>query len=197
MHDWLDPNHLRHLLDPLGPWAVPAFLGLQILQVVVFWIPGAPVDLAGGLLFGTVGGTLLNGLGEALGNAAAFALARAVGRGRVAGWLSAHRHPWISRLLDNPRSVWLFGVLFLLPFGPKDVFCFVAGVSRVRWWTFLAVSTTARIPGLLLTSWLGSLAVDGSGLVLGTAAVAGLAAAAGLFLFRRSLLGLVLGAETP
>jgi len=196
MHHWLDPANLHHLLDPLGPWAVPAFLLLQVVQVVVFWLPGAPVELTGGLLFGVAGGTVLNVVGEALGNLAAFHLARWVGRRRVAGWLAAHRHPWISRLLDNPRSVWIFGLVFLLPFGPKDVFCFAAGVSRVRAWTFLALSTSARIPGLLLTSWLGSLAVDGSAAVLTAALAGGLVAAGGLFLFRRSLLGLVLGPET-
>ena len=56
-----------------------AFLGLQVLQVVVAVLPGEPVELMAGLLYGTWGGLALCLLGVGLSSAAVYYCVRAAG----------------------------------------------------------------------------------------------------------------------
>lgn len=60
-------------------WAWLAFLGLQVLQVVVAVLPGEPVELMAGLLYGTWGGLTLCLLGVGLSSAAVYYCVRAAG----------------------------------------------------------------------------------------------------------------------
>ena len=85
---FLDPQQLVHWFQGLGPWAAPVFVLAHIVQVVVFWIPGTPFEVAGGMAFGVVGGTVLSTVGLALGDFAAFQLARGLGKVQVDRWLA-------------------------------------------------------------------------------------------------------------
>lgn len=76
MPDVLDPTTLRLWFEGLGPAAWPVFLALQVLQVVVFWIPGDLVQVAGGMVFGWWLATVLSLVGVTLGSQLAFGLAR-------------------------------------------------------------------------------------------------------------------------
>ena len=50
---------LQGKVELLGLWGVLLLLGVQILQIVVAIIPGEPVELAAGAMYGAVGGLLL------------------------------------------------------------------------------------------------------------------------------------------
>jgi len=47
-------------------------------------------------------------------------------------------------------------VLFLLPGIPKDVLCYVAGLTPMHAVTFILISTVGRFPGVLLSCILGA-----------------------------------------
>ena len=77
---WLSIPENRSLvwqkIDALGPWGAVIFLVIQILQVVIAFIPGEPVELAAGLLYGTWGGLLICLTGILLGSSMIFAVVR-------------------------------------------------------------------------------------------------------------------------
>lgn len=185
---FFDPAHLQAWLQDRGPGAALVFVILQAVQVVVFWIPSTPFEVAGGLAFGLWGGTVLSTLGLALGNLTAFLLARNLGKARLGRWFSSGDHgPWAG-LVHHPRLDACLGVLFLLPYLPKDIFAYLAGLSDLKPWRFFWVTTLARIPSLILSSWIGDLAGHGpGGLFLGILALGTLAGPV-LFLCRKPLL---------
>ena len=78
-----------HRIDSLGPWGIAALLIIQVLQVVIAFIPGEPVELAAGLLYGTWGGLLISLAGVLIGSSLIFAVVRQFGR------------PLVHRLVDR------------------------------------------------------------------------------------------------
>jgi uncharacterized membrane protein YdjX (TVP38/TMEM64 family) len=191
MDHLLDLRNLLPWLHHLGPWAAVVFVVLQIVQVLVVWIPGTPFEIAGGIAFGIWGGTLLSSIGIALGSLCAFGLARCLGKAGVDNWLSKHDFRLLGRLVHHPRLELMLAAVFFLPFLPKKPFCYLAGLSDVKPFRFLWVTTLAHIPGLMLTSWLGHTAVHGLGKLFWAVMLLGVVFGSVAFLYRKSLLAAV------
>ena len=175
-----------------GAWGALVYVAIQIVQVVVFVIPGDVVQIAGGYLFGIVGGLALSLIGILIGSCINFAIARAFGRPFVEGVFGEARVSRFDALLASPRSRTGFFLLFVIPGIPKDVLVYVAGISPLRFPVFLLVSMLGRVPGILGSAIIGNGAANEnwllSGIVFGSAA---LLFALGV-LFRSRLLDLVL-----
>ncbi len=151
------------------------YIAVQIVQVVVFVIPGDVVQIAGGYLFGIAGGLGLSLVGILAGSCVNFGLARLLGRPFVEGVFGERRVAAWDRLVESPRARTGFFLLFVIPGIPKDLLVYVAGISRLRFWTFLLVSMLGRIPGILGSAIIGNGAANEhwvvSGVVFGLAAV--------------------------
>ena len=188
MPDLFHPHNLQLWLHALGLWAWPVFIGLQVLQVVVFWIPGEVVQIAGGMVFGVVEGTVLSLAGISLGSLIAFLLSRKLGKSWVDRWLAGGEHKKMEKLVHHPRLDVILFTVFFIPWLPKDVFCYLAGLSGIKTWRFFWVTTLARIPSLVLSSWMGDLAVHGFGLVMVIVLSLCAVLAVGLFFYRNALM---------
>ena len=174
---------LRAWVDGWGLWAPLAFVGLQTFHVIVFVLPGEVVQIAGGYLFGVWKGTLLAVAGTLPGAAIDFGLARALGRPFVANLFPRERLLALEKLLSSRSAKTVFFLLFLIPGIPKDILCYVAGVSPLGFWFFLGVSTLGRIPGILGSSMIGDAASSENWVLMGiVSGAAVLLFAAGLFL---------------
>lgn len=138
-----------------GPWAALAIIVLQIGQVLLAPIPGQIVNVAAGYLFGTLLGTFYSLLGTATGSWIAFAMARAYGRPLVERLVPGQTLAWLDAGAQR-RGLFFFALVFLLPFLPDDLACFAAGLTRIPIPALMAVAVTARIPGILVSSWLGA-----------------------------------------
>ncbi|MDQ3539242.1 MAG: VTT domain-containing protein, partial [Chloroflexota bacterium] len=80
----LRPEGIRDWLDGLGPWAPLVFIILMMTAIVVSPVPSVPLDIAAGLAFGFVWGTIYVLIGAELGAIIAFSIARKLGRPRLA-----------------------------------------------------------------------------------------------------------------
>lgn len=149
------PERLKAMILASGFWGPAAFIGLQFLQVVVFVIPGEFPQVAGGYVFGFWLGTLLSVTGIALGSVFNFFLARILGLRFVQAVFGKEKVDHFEDLINNPKLTAAFFFLFLIPGLPKDVLCYLAGLSRMKFWTFFLISTTARLPGILGSSFMG------------------------------------------
>ncbi|HVP18631.1 MAG TPA: TVP38/TMEM64 family protein [Spirochaetia bacterium] len=158
---------LRDWVAGWGPWAPLAFVGLQTFHVIVFVLPGEVVQIAGGYLFGVWKGTLLAIVGTLPGAAVDFGLARALGRPFVASLFSTERVQSIEKLLSSRSAKIVFFLLFLIPGIPKDILCYVAGITPMRLVFFLVISTLGRIPGILGSSLIGHAAASERWLLTG------------------------------
>ena len=97
----------------------------------------------------------------------------------------------MEKLVHHRRIDVILGVIFLLPSLPKDMFCYLAGLSDLKAWRFVLVTTLARVPGLVLSSWLGQLAVHGLGRVFFAVLAVSCVLGALVFVYRRTLLAML------
>ncbi len=166
-----------------GSLAPMVFIGVQVIHVIVFVIPGEAVQIAGGYLFGTWRGTLYSTIGVLIGSPIDFYLARSLGVPFVNALFSAERVERLKAPLGSPSSKIALFLLFLIPGIPKDALCYVAGLSPLRFRFFILASMAARLPGIFGSSLIGSSAADRKWILAGAVfAGASLLFAAGFFL---------------
>jgi len=155
-----DKSFLKHTLREWGILAPVIFMGLQALQVIIAPIPGELTGILGGYLFGEWVGLLYSTVGLTLGSVAAFAAGR---------WLGAH---YVQRLVSpdiwrklgfivEAEGVILCFVIFLIPGLPKDMTCYLFGLSPMPFWIFALVSTLGRLPGTWVLSAQGAHTASG------------------------------------
>jgi len=143
------PDELRAWVRGFGVVAPLAFIAVQVVQVVIFIVPGEVPQIASGYLFGVVGGLVLTSLGIAIGSAIAFLASRLLG---IDFLLAILRHEQLERMRQvaaSPRATITFFLFFLIPGIPKDILCYVAGLSRMRFVVFIVISTVGRLPGIV------------------------------------------------
>jgi len=153
-------EHLQQWLAAWGDRAKLVYVGLQVFQVVIFVVPGEPVQVAGGYFFGVALGTVLATAGTLVGAAICFFLGRLLGRPFLQAFVPAERMEKIERLIGSPRGTVTLFLLYLIPGIPKDVLGYVAGVSPIRFVLFIVVSTLGRLPGLVGSAVIGSSAAS-------------------------------------
>ncbi len=148
-------NALKAFFIGWGHQAVWIFLLAQFLQVVIAPIPGQLVGMLGGFVFGFWPGLGLNVLGNAIGSITAMLFTRIFGE-RV-------MRPFVPQALQQRFDETMtqgglgnFFMLFLLPGTPKDSICFMAGLTRFRLTSLLAVNTLGRLPGLVVLTFAGA-----------------------------------------
>lgn len=183
-----EPEKFRQWVDSHGLLGPLAFLGMMLLQVFVAVIPGEPLEIGAGYAFGAVQGTILCILGAAIGSTLVFLFVRRFGVRAVEVFISREKIQSL-RFLQNTRRVHLFLlVAFLLPGTPKDVLCYVAGLTTLKLGPFILISSICRLPSIV-TSTIGGSAL-GSG-QWGMAAIVFAAtlviSAIGLWIYKRIL----------
>jgi uncharacterized membrane protein YdjX (TVP38/TMEM64 family) len=167
---------LREWVAGFGGWkAKLVFIALQALQVVVFVIPGEIPQVAGGYLFGPWLGTVLSVCGILIGSTIVFFLARLLGTPFVRALFPPDQVDRIGKLLGTRGARISFFLLFLIPGIPKDILCYVAGVSPMGFPFFAGASMLGRLPGIVLSAIFGNAAAGRRWVLvigLGAAAVA-------------------------
>jgi uncharacterized membrane protein YdjX (TVP38/TMEM64 family) len=137
---------------PLGP-LVSVFL--NTLQVLLAPIPGQTVGLVNGYLYGVVLGTLYSLIGVQVGSALAMALARRFGRPLVVRLVGQKQLDRWDRIAWR-RGPAFFFLVFLFPFVPDDLICFIIGLSPLPIPYLLVLAALGRLPGLVVASWVGA-----------------------------------------
>jgi uncharacterized membrane protein YdjX (TVP38/TMEM64 family) len=182
-----DREAIRGWIEGRGFWGPLAFVFLQIVQVVIFVIPGEIVQIAGGYAFGFWLGSLYTLVGIALGSLVNFYAGRLLGRPFVESLFDRDKIEKVEMVTGSGKGAAGFFLLFVIPGIPKDVLCYVAGVSKFKLLAFLGVSMAGRLPGILGSSYMGSAAYSGAY----RGAIVVLATAAALFvlglLFREKI----------
>ncbi|MBC7233457.1 MAG: TVP38/TMEM64 family protein [Chloroflexi bacterium] len=154
-----DQEHLRDWVSQWGVWKPVAVVFLQMAQVLLAPVPGQVVGLVSGYFFGVVWGTVYSIAGTTLGSAIAFLLARIFGRPLVERLTPA---PTLKRLDDGAqrRGLFFFLLVFLIPFLPDDLTCFVAGLSPIPIPALVLVAMAGRLPGIFVSCWVGANAMN-------------------------------------
>ncbi|MEM1483976.1 VTT domain-containing protein [Oscillospiraceae bacterium PP1C4] len=154
-----DPTFREELqiwIHSLGFQGWLILLGIQMLQIVIAFIPGEPVELLAGVLYGAWGGLATCLLGTLLASTAIFFTVRMFGYPLVVGIFGKEKLNQFKFLNNAEKVAAVTFILFLIPGTPKDMLTYLAGVSRIKPAQFLLISTFARIPSVITSTLMGA-----------------------------------------
>ena len=117
--------------DSLG-WKAPLVFVLLWIAACVFFLPGLPISIAGGLIFGAVWGTVWTTIGANIGAVAAFLIGRYAARGMVERQM--RRNKGLRKIDDGvSRHGWrMLMVTRLVPVFPFNIQIYVFGLTDIR-----------------------------------------------------------------
>jgi uncharacterized membrane protein YdjX (TVP38/TMEM64 family) len=153
-HFFSSKQRLNEFIASFGPYAPLAFMGLQILQVLVAPIPGEFTGFIGGYLFGIGPGFIYSAVGLTLGSLFAFLISRRLGLPFVRRFVGEEIMGRFDYLMEHQGAFFSF-IFFLVPGMPKDYFCYLLGLSPMHMLTFFVICAIGRIPGTLLLTMQG------------------------------------------
>jgi uncharacterized membrane protein YdjX (TVP38/TMEM64 family) len=166
---------LKQWIEGFGALAPVVFIAGYVIAVV-FFVPGLPITVLGGVAFGPVWGTLYVWIAATTGAALSFLVARYAVRSTVERWVRAS--PRLSRLDELAaehgwRIVMLTRLVPLFPFNLQN---YAYGLTRIGFWPYAITSSICMLPGTAAFTFAGGALSEGRGDVrrtLGYLAVAG------------------------
>lgn len=138
-----------------------AMLGINIVQVLLAFLPGEPVELASGYAFGFWEGTALCLVASGLATSAIYWATRRWGWKLVGLFFDRSLFDRFSWLKSAKRLELIMFIVFLIPGTPKDFLTYFAGLTNMRFLPVVLIATFGRIPSIV-TSTIAASAV-GSG----------------------------------
>ncbi len=148
-------------IESLGFFGVFVMLAIQVLQIIVAIIPGEPIELLMGLMYGTVGGMALTLLGIVIGQTIVFFLVKRFGISFAGKFVNVKKFEELSFIKNASKRDSLIFILFFIPGTPKDVLTYFAGFTGIPFLRFVILSTLARIPSIITSTWAGASIGDG------------------------------------
>ena len=124
-------------------------IGVTAIQVVIAFVPGELVEIAAGYAFGTIPGLFLVLLGNVIGSVIAILLTKKFGI-KIINLFYPDEDINSLPILNNPkRRNLLTFLLFLIPGTPKDMLTYVIGLTDMKIWQYLLLTTFAKIPSIV------------------------------------------------
>jgi uncharacterized membrane protein YdjX (TVP38/TMEM64 family) len=166
---------LKQWIEGYGALA-PAIYVVGYILATVFFVPGLPITVLGGVAFGPLWGTLYVWIGATIGAGLAFLVARYAVRSTVERWVQAS--PRIARMDGQVAGHgWRIVMLTrLVPIFPFNLQNYAYGITRIGFWAYLITSSICMLPGTAAFTFAGGALSDGRGDVrrtLGYLAIAG------------------------
>src|SRR5258705_990215 len=149
----LEPESIRTAIDRLGFWGPLAFVALVALRIPL-GVPSGFALIGGGLVFGSVQGTIYGSAGLLISALIVFLGARWAGRDAVEARVPAR----MRYLLDIAGS--RLGALFIAagtayPLSPLTTFPVIAGVTSMAFPSFALAAGTGSLGRAALYTYLG------------------------------------------
>ena len=181
-----EPEKFRAWVDQSGIWGRLAFVGMMAFQIVLAFIPGEPLEIGAGYAFGCPMATCLLLLGIALGSAAIFFIVRRLGMKVVDLFVPRQKLDELAFINSEKRRTLFVFFSFLIPGSPKRTISYFMGMTTMPAWTFILVSTLARLPAVVVSTY-GGEALGDQRYILALLVFAGmlLAGGVGALVYRR------------
>ena len=167
---------IKTWVTSFGAIAPLVYMGLYLVSTV-FFLPGSPVTILAGFVFGPVWGIFYASVASIISVSLAFLIARYVARDLVEGWVQDNAQ---FRKIDEQVEEQGWRILMftrLVPIFPFNLQNYAYGLTSIRFSTYVLVSAIFMLPGTAAFVQLGGAFVSGEGniwktlLYLGTAGV--------------------------
>ncbi len=165
----------------LGIWGMVVMFFFQIAQVILAVIPGEPVEIIMGALYGTFGGLAMCLGGVIAGTALIFVCVKQFGKNFIDKFCNSAGFAKLKFLHDPTKRDAAMFILFFVPGTPKDMITYFAPFTKITLPKLLIISSVARIPSMVSSTYLGNSLIKGDYLksvvvflVIGAVSLAGL-----------------------
>lgn len=141
---YLSKEELQQRISSFGPWAPLIYIGFYSIAPSLF-LPGLPLTVAGGLIFGPLFGTIYTIIGATIGASIAFLIARYFARSQVEALLSGK-----LKTIDEgvERKGWIFvAITRLIPLFPFNLLNYGFGLTKVKFSHYVIASFIFMLPG--------------------------------------------------
>ncbi|MBS2970139.1 TVP38/TMEM64 family protein [Metabacillus sp. KIGAM252] len=147
----ISPEMIKGWILSLGAVGPVVYILLYTVRPLTLF-PASILSLAGGLAFGPISGMIYIMAGASGGAAVAFFLSRTFGRRMVpdSEWIGS-----LKRIIEKNGFLYVL-VLRILPIVNFDLISYAAGLTTIRWGSFLLATIIGIIPGTFAYSFLGS-----------------------------------------
>ena len=164
IHTIFEPGGVDILIEDvrsMGVLGVLVLFAVQILQVVVAFIPGEVVQMAAGMMYGPWLGALIVIIGCVLSSAFVYFIVHKLGAPLVQAMVPEKYLGKFRRFEETGKLSIIVFILFLIPGLPKDVFTYIVPLTDMKIKPFLAITTIARIPGIIVSTYAADGLLDG------------------------------------
>lgn len=132
------------------------YITAQVIQIIISVIPGQPFQFAAGYVYGAGIALVLSITGAFIGATITFFLSKLLGRDAMELFFGRTRAFEYIERLDSRNGYLILFLLYFIPGFPKDAISYIAGLSRIKWLPFILIVTTARIPAMLGSIFVGT-----------------------------------------
>jgi uncharacterized membrane protein YdjX (TVP38/TMEM64 family) len=146
----------------MGVKGMAILLAIQVLQIIVAIIPGGPLEIVAGAAYGAWGGFAICVLGCIIAAAGIFLAVRTFGVPLVEKFFGKALTDKYRFLGDAKKFSLALFLLFLIPGVPKDTLAYIAPLGSIKPGRFILITTAARAPAILMSTMLGSSALQGN-----------------------------------
>jgi len=149
-------EEFKLLLKKNGKIAIFIIYFLQILQVVIAFIPSDLINLSAGYILGAPLGFIVSYLGLISGTIISFYIARYLGKNIVLKLVKKDTLEKISAKVNSSLSIPNIFILSIIPFMPRDVLVYALGLTDINPKKFLIPYSISRIPLVFILTFTGN-----------------------------------------
>lgn len=148
-----EPNAARDWILSFGKWSYLVLFAIVYLQVVIAILPGEPFQIAAGLAFGPIVGSLLSTLGTLLASITTFLLTRIFGYKLIEFFFSERTRSKMDLRDYNEENIErIVFIAFLIPGTPKDFLAYAVGLTPLSLLTWIRITVIARFPPIIMAT---------------------------------------------
>ncbi len=157
-----DKDNLDALLSRFGGWDILVFIGIRAFQTVIKIIPAEPLEIAAGAFYGTFMGMVYCSIGSFIGVVVIILITKKLGRKVLNLFVPLDVIDSMPVFQDEKKLYSFYFMIYIVPSTPKDLMVYPAALTNLNIPKFLLVTTIARIPNIIISTWCGAEFINGN-----------------------------------
>ncbi len=147
VHEYLDQEKLSRFIQESGKAAPIIYMLIYSLAPALF-LPGLPISLAGGILFGPFWGVIYTIFGATAGAGIAFLISRYISGGFLESKLTGLK--WIKFQDNVEKQGWkVVALTRLIPLFPFNLLNYAFGLTRIKFTHYIIATFICMLPGCI------------------------------------------------
>lgn len=165
LFDYISISRISDLSDLINDFGILAPLIFMVAYIVatVFFLPGVPLTLLAGIVFGPIFGSIWVSIASTIGASLAFIVSRYIGRSFI---VDKFGDSDLFQKLDQgvKNQGWkMVAITRLVPLFPFNAQNYVYGLTDIPFTTYVLVSWLTMLPGTIAYVFLAGAIIGGEG----------------------------------